>query len=77
MQPPPARVMTAVTTTLQFLVDLPPTPRCMHAHCDVRGQKWNRQRKGTHGTQVQSTHSFTLLNKYLLNTYSMTGKATL
>ena len=37
-------------------------------------QKWNRQSKATHGTQVQSTHSFTLLN--LLNTYSMTGKAT-
>ena len=37
VQPPPTHVTTAVSTALQFLIDLPPTPRCMHAHCDVTG----------------------------------------
>lgn len=41
-----------------------------------RGQERSRQRKGTHGMQFQSTHSFPLLNKYLLNAYNMTGKGT-
>lgn len=37
VQSPPTSVMTAVSTALQFLIDLPPTPRWMHAHCNVRG----------------------------------------
>lgn len=41
-----------------------------------REQEWSRQREETHGMHFQSSHSFTLLNKYLLSGYNKTGKGT-